>query len=114
MSVIRLAAKLTVRWRSALGEASHTTGSGKPAPNGGGDLSKVGSSGTGGVGTLLGLEAIGGELVAVEVAAIPGIGRRVPRARPDRPLVRPALRQCGLVETRHSGAARRGKADRAA
>jgi hypothetical protein len=45
MSTMCLAAKLTVRWRSDRAEASHTVGSGGPAPKGWGVRSKVGSSG---------------------------------------------------------------------
>src|SRR5215469_17001226 len=53
MSVIRFAAKFTVRWRSACAEASQISGSGGPAPNGCGVLSKVGSSGRDGVAKTL-------------------------------------------------------------
>src|SRR6516164_9456965 len=53
MSVIRFAAKFTVRWRKARADASQISGSGGPAPNGCSVLSKVGSSGRDGVAKTL-------------------------------------------------------------
>src|SRR5215216_2264655 len=69
---------------------------------------------SGAAGGLLRLAAIGGELVAFEVAAIAGIGVRPEPARADRALVLGAGGERGLVEGVDRGAARRLEADRAA
>src|SRR5579884_1268392 len=63
---------------------------------------------------LFRLAAIGGELVAVEVADVAGIGVRPEAARPDRALVLAAGGERRLMERRHRGAVRRLEADRAA
>src|SRR6185312_2345738 len=55
-----------------------------------------------------------GELVAVEVAAIAGIGVGPEAARTDRALVRSTLGKRSLVERGDGGAARCDEADRAA
>src|SRR5207248_44085 len=63
---------------------------------------------------LFRLEAVGCELVAVEVADIGRIGTGKPTARPGRTFVLAAGCQSGLVEFSNRRTARRDEADRAA
>src|SRR5947209_8168727 len=63
---------------------------------------------------LFRLEAVGGELVAVDIADIGRIGTGVPAARPDRTFILTACREGSLVEFCNRRPARRDEADRAA
>src|ERR1700719_3412373 len=63
---------------------------------------------------LFRLEAVSGELVAVEIADIPRIGTGMPAARPDRAFILAAGRESSLVEFCNRRTARCYEADRAA
>src|SRR3984893_4590320 len=63
---------------------------------------------------LFRLEAVGCELIAVEIADIGRIGTRMPAARPGRTFVLAAGRESSLVEFCHRRTAWRDEADRAA
>src|SRR5271155_135676 len=63
---------------------------------------------------LFRLEAVGGELIAVEIADIGRIGTGMPAARPDRAFILAAGRESSLVEFSNRRTARRDEADRAA
>src|SRR6516225_912199 len=99
MSVMRFAAKFTVRWRSARAEASQISGSGGPAPNGCGVLSKVGSSGRDGVAETLLIWRL---LILIRGAQGALSGRRSQGAArtPQRPQ---SSSGCAGVVTHHSG-----------
>src|SRR5271156_2886011 len=64
--------------------------------------------------SLFRLEAVGCELVAVEIADIGRIGAGMPAARPGRAFILSAGCEGGLVKFRDRGTARRDEADRAA
>src|SRR5271169_3066288 len=64
--------------------------------------------------SLFRLEAVGCELIAVEIADIGRIGTGMPAARPGRAFILAAGCESGLVEFCNRRAARRDEADRAA